>query len=119
MSNVKHRSRAVSVRKKKIARERMLLIIAAVIVIAGNVIVRGVFADAHGSSKEDPVEFTYYKSIEIQEGDTLWGIAEQFRDGEPIQKYIRQLKELNGLSSDDIHESRYLTVMYKDKEFKK
>jgi len=47
MSNVKHRSRAVSVRKKKIARERMLLIIAAVIVIAGNVIVRGVFADAH------------------------------------------------------------------------
>lgn len=119
MNKGKTTSRAMSAKKKKIARERILLVVAAVIVIAGNVMVRGLFADAHGSAKEDPVDYTYYKSIEIQEGDTLWGIAEQYSAGESIPEYIEKVKELNGLSSDDIHESRYLTVIYKDEEFRK
>ena len=119
MSNVKTAVKTKNLKKKKIARERTLLVIAAVLVIAGNVMVRGLFADAHGSAKEEPVEYTYYKSIEIQSGDTLWGIAEQYSDGEPIPDYIEKLKILNGLRTDDIHESRYLTVIYKDEEFKK
>lgn len=119
MSNVKTAVKTKNLKKKKIARERNLLVIAAVLVIAGNVMVRGLFADAHGSAKEEPVEYTYYKSIEIQSGDTLWGIAEQYSDGESIPDYIEKLKILNGLRTDDIHESRYLTVIYKDEEFKK
>lgn len=120
MSNVKATAKTKNLKRKKIARERIILVIAAVIVIAGNVMVRGLFADAHGTAKEDPIEYTYYKSIEIQSGDTLWGIAEQYSDGESIPDYIEKLKILNGLgSSDDIHESRYLTVIYKDDEFRK
>lgn len=118
MSNVKTAVKTKNLKRKKIARERVLLVIAAVLVIAGNVMVRGLFADAHGSAKEEPVEYTYYKSIEIQSGDTLWGIAQQYSDGESIPDYIEKLKILNGLGSDDIHESRYLTVIYKDEEFK-
>lgn len=119
MSKGKTTSEAMSIKRKKIARERVLLIAAAAIVIAGNVMVRSLFADAHGSAKEDPVEYTYYKSIEIQEGDTLWGIAKRYSGGESIPEYIEKVKELNGLSSDDIHESHYITVIYKDEEFRK
>lgn len=119
MDYVKNAAEVKHIKRKKIARERLLFVLAAVIVIAGNVIVRGFFADAHGNAKEDPIDYTYYKSIEIQKGDTLWDIAEQYSGNTSIPQYIEELKELNGLVTDDIHESHYLTIIYKDDEFVK
>lgn len=77
-------------------------------------------SDAHGNLEEDPVSFKYYKSIEIQDGDTLWGIAEKYMDDEydSVQDYIAELKEINQLVTDDIQSANYLTVVYYDTEFK-
>lgn len=76
--------------------------------------------DAHGNLKEAPVSFKYYKSIEIEDGDTLWGIAEEYMGDEydSIQDYIAELKEINQLVTDDIQSANYLTVVYYDSEFK-
>ena len=76
--------------------------------------------DAHGNLEEDPVSFKYYKSIEIEEGDTLWGIAEEYMSDEydSVQEYIAELKEINQLMTDDIQSANYLTVVYYDSEFK-
>lgn len=76
--------------------------------------------DAHGNLEEDPVSFKYYKSIEIEEGDTLWGIAEEYMSDEydSVQEYIAELKEINQLVTDDIQSANYLTVVYYDSEFK-
>ena len=60
------------------------------------------------------------KSIEIQSGDTLWGIAEEYmneKDGSIIE-YIDEVKEINGLKSDDIQDSQYLTIAYYDTAFR-
>ena len=61
-------------------------------------------------------EHKYYKSIELEYGDTLWDIAMEYRDShyDSIQDYIRELKEINNLLTDDIHADRYLTVVYYD-----
>ena len=76
--------------------------------------------DAHGNLEEDPVSFKYYKSIEIEEGDTLWGIAEEYMSDEydSVQEYIAELKEINQLMTDDIQSANYLTVVCYDSEFK-
>ena len=75
---------------------------------------------AHGNSKEDPVDYTYYTSIEVQEGDTLWSIAEEYMDDnfESVESYVKHLEEINQLDSSVIHEGRYLTVSYTDQEFR-
>ena len=56
----------------------------------------------------------YYKSVRIQEGDSLWGIASQYREGSSMSmdEYVSQLKQMNGLKKDTIHAGQYLTVVY-------
>lgn len=56
----------------------------------------------------------YYTSIEIESGDTLWSIAEQFRTAEyiSVQDYIKEVKEINGLSGDSITSGCYLIIPY-------
>lgn len=56
----------------------------------------------------------YYTSIQLQPGDSLWNIAEEYIDGSGYTKkeYVEILKRMNGLSSDRIHAGQYLTVVY-------
>ena len=43
-----------------------------------------------------------YASIEIQEGDTLWGLAERYGGSVPVsrQVYMEDVRRLNHLSDD-------------------
>lgn len=58
----------------------------------------------------------YYTSIQIQEGDSLWSIAERYRihSGRTVLEYIQDLREMNSLSEDTIHTGNYLTIYYYD-----
>ena len=51
-----------------------------------------------------------------KEGDTLWGIAKEYRgdDYDSIYDYIDEVMSINGLTSDQIHAGQYLTVAYYD-----
>ena len=53
-------------------------------------------------------------SIQIEKGDTLWGIAKENITShyKNIQTYIDEIKECNSLTSDTIHEGQYLIVPY-------
>jgi cell division protein YceG involved in septum cleavage len=53
-------------------------------------------------------------SVEIKAGDTLWGIASEYMSDEysSVNDYIREIKECNGMSSDEIHSGNYIIVPY-------
>ena len=72
----------------------------------------GQLADAHEESGHQGESL--YKSIQIQDGDTLWEIAEEYKTSEyeSIYDYIDDLMAINGLVTDQIQEGQYLTVVY-------
>jgi len=52
-----------------------------------------------------------YANLKVAEGDTLWGIASEYRPaGVTVQDYIKQIKKLNGLSSDVIYAGSFLII---------
>lgn len=70
--------------------------------------------DAHDDSQVSVQDQKFYKSIEIQSGDTLWDIAAEYTGGNPqeISRYVGELMKINGLATDQIQEGKYLTVVY-------
>ncbi len=55
----------------------------------------------------------YYTSIRIEDGDTLWNIAEMYMNSEEsVIDYVRELRQINSLSDDHIDAGHYLTVRY-------
>ncbi|MFV0464869.1 MAG: LysM peptidoglycan-binding domain-containing protein [Lachnospiraceae bacterium] len=55
-----------------------------------------------------------YTSLQIEEGDTLWEIAETYCGGSNanIQKYVTELKMLNHIQEDQITAGEYLVIPY-------
>ena len=55
----------------------------------------------------------YYTSIRIDQDDTLWDIALQYKwHGQTTQSYIDEVIEMNHLSSDGIKAGQYLMIYY-------
>ena len=56
----------------------------------------------------------YYTSIRLEEGDTLWTIADRYsaNSGKSREDYVRELRFMNSLTDDTIHTGNYLTVSY-------
>ena len=52
-----------------------------------------------------------YMSYHIQDGDTLWSIASEYRYGDySTRDFVREIKTLNGLKKDTIHIGCYILV---------
>ncbi len=73
----------------------------------------GRLVDAHDDLLSSNTQ-KYYKSIQLQAGDTLWDIAKEHMNQEydSIFEYIDEVKEINNLDDDEIHEGQYLTIAY-------
>ncbi len=71
---------------------------------------------AHEESDDKDSVHKYYKSIEIQSGDSLWSIAEDTMTDEyhSVAEYVQVLKSMNDLDSDQIQSGRSLIVAYNE-----
>ena len=59
---------------------------------------------------EHRVELNYV-NVQIFEGDSLWDIARAYpHEGMSLQKYINQIKDLNGMQTDRIFAGRSLII---------
>lgn len=76
--------------------------------------------DVDAQKKADSNRYKYYTSVEIQPGDTLSSIAEEYITPEyaSVEEYVKEIMEYNHLSSDTIHAGRYISIMYYSDELK-
>lgn len=76
---------------------------------------------AHEKTSADKTVYKYYKSIQIQSGDTLWAIAEDTmtNDYNSVAEYVQVLKDMNNLNSDDIQAGQNLIIAYNDSAYLK
>lgn len=78
-----------------------------------------IFSPSRSKAASMENSYKYYTSIEIQKGDTLWDIAQEYAaDFASISDYVEELKELNGLGDDRIHAGQFLTICYYSREVK-
>ncbi len=119
MDRQEKRARLKHRRIKEVARNKMILfIMVALIVVIGSTGFKSLFASAHASVNES-VQYKYYKSIVIEDGDTLWNIATECSSSQMTTKEcVQEIKELNQLSSEAIQEGQHLVVPYYDIQYK-
>ena len=73
------------------------------------------------STDTDDISYKYFTNIQVDAGDTLWSIADEYADGEHYasnKEYIAEVKRMNKLKGDDIIAGQYLIIPYYSSEFK-
>ncbi len=122
MNKQEIRYRAKKRRARALAKRRMVFLLATLLLITvGTIVFGSCFSSlAQDSAAAANQEFKYYTSIQIQDGDSLWSIAEQYKSEHyaSTQAYVDELVVLNDLTSETIHAGQHLMVAYYDKEFK-
>ena len=111
-----------TLRKREVVVRRQRSLIAIVIIVLISLgILFGTGMSVLASSKDDPAAYNkYYKTIQVEYGDTLWTIADEYIQDLNIDKtaYIAELCSLNHINEDDIKAGEYLVIAYFSKEIK-
>lgn len=67
------------------------------------------------ASASNTTSLTYHiASVQIEQGDSLWSIAEEYftKEFSSIQDYIKEIKRMNCMENDVIFEGGYLLIPY-------
>lgn len=108
------RSRRVAVRNQRITFISILFVV--MFIIIGSVL----FCSTKAQAAPAEPSYKYYTSIRLEDGDTLWNIANEYMSDEYActDEYIAELCALNRISaSDPIHAGQYLTIPYYSNEY--
>ena len=116
MTVQERKERSEMKKRRQLAKRRMVILLATLFVVTvGSIVCGSIFSSAKDPATDIP-QHKYYKSITIEEGESLWSIAQEYRTDayKDTCEYIHELKELNGLTSETIHEGQHLIVAYYD-----
>lgn len=97
------------------------LIAIAIVLIISLVILLGTSIKAFaGSGSSDITLYKYYTSIQVQPGDTLWGIAQQYtaNTNVKVSDYIDEVRNMNHLPDDTITSGKHIVISYYSAEKK-
>lgn len=105
-------------RQREMRKNFLLFVMTVCLVITCSISLNGFRSNA----KDDSVKtsYKYYKSITIDNNDTLWSIAAQYMDHEhydSVNDYINEVKNMNALTNDEIQYGEHLIVPYYDDTF--
>lgn len=80
-----------------------------------------VFFPQAEAKESDTIYYKYYTNIEIQPGDTLWDLAEDYMGDQYESRavYVAEVRQINGIAdSDSIVSGQYLIMPYYSAEYK-
>ena len=111
------RLRLLIERNKKRKRIRVAATLCAVFLIAFTMFFAGLKFSAITAGAKGFESVTYdkmYKSVMVEQNDSLWDIAERHMGSgyTDTKEYIAEIIELNNLNGTDIHYGEYLCVPY-------
>lgn len=75
---------------------------------------------SHASTELEDITYKYFTSIQIEPGDTLWGLADRYADREHYasrDQYIEEVMTMNHLSGEELSAGSYLILPYYSPEF--
>ncbi len=119
VSEREYRNYKWKVRRQRELRNRILLFaftICLVLVMA----VSYYSITSYAESEIDNVSFKYYTDIEVEYGDSLWSIAQEYCDSHygSIFEYMNEVRSINHIKGDIIKEGQLLVVPYYSGEYK-
>ncbi|MBD5542997.1 MAG: LysM peptidoglycan-binding domain-containing protein [Lachnospiraceae bacterium] len=104
-------------RQQELKRKGIILLFSLASILIISTIFFGLSAKASDSTNE--TYYKYYTSILIQDGDSLWSLAEENRDEHfSSQKaYMDEIRKINNLSDDTLLSGQYLIIPYYSAEY--
>ena len=110
----------VNARKRKVKKVKREIFFCSLFIffIVNGIILISSFSTQASDLNHQP-SYKYYKNIQIQKGDTLWSIANEYADEHYKSKneYVQEVKRMNNLTSDHIKSGYYLIIPYYSSEF--
>lgn len=98
------------IRRRGISRRASYVIFTAIAVIF---IVFTLYPNKSNAQSQDGASYKYFHKIYVETGDTLWSIASENKsDKESTTDYIKEVKSINKLKSDDLYAGQMLVVPY-------
>lgn len=75
---------------------------------------------SRAQAEENAVAYKYFTSIQVQQGDTLYSIAQKYSDRhyKSVYAYMEEVCRTNHLLDEDICAGDYLVVPYYSTEFR-
>ena len=107
-------------RQREIRRNIILAIVTAAVIAIFTFSYHSLVSSASTGSEQ--VSYKYFTSIQVEAGDTLWSIAEEYADEEhysSYKEYINEVKRMNKMKDDSIVCGQYLIIPYYSIEFVK
>jgi len=96
--------------RRGISRRASYVIFTAIAVIF---IVFTLYPNKSNAQSQDGASYKYFHKIYVESGDTLWSIASENKsDKESTTDYIKEVKSINKLKSDDLYAGQMLVVPY-------
>ena len=77
---------------------------------------------SNAQDQEQGVTYKYYTSVQVESGDSLWKLAEGFKDGHygSTRDYVDEVVRINHLRDEDsIQSGQYLILPYYSEEYKR
>ena len=112
------RIRRNRIRRQRQLRRRVFLFAGVMLVMLS--LAGGSFIVRAQDACSEPL-YKYYTSIPIEDGDSLWSIADRHADGyfESKQDFLQEVIQINHLLDSDIRQGDYLIIPYYSSEFKR
>lgn len=119
-NNISAKANESLAKRERTVKLQKRVIFITLVTIVSLIILLGSSIHALASSNDNHPVNKYYTSITVEDGDTLWDIADEYISGYNVDKadYVNEISELNNLSDGNIHAGQSIVVAYYSRDVK-